>query len=83
MKLRDDLLKKLARTYEPQALITLKYKGKDAAFKTDSDGHPVLLFIGRRATDGTIKGERYVRTLIFDASGKAIKDHWELKGRAS
>lgn len=82
MKLRDDLLKKLARTYEPQAMVTLKYKGKDVAFKTNAAGHPVLLFIGRRATDGNITGERYVRTLIFDAAGKAIKDHWELKGRA-
>jgi len=33
--------------------------------------------------DGSIKGERYVRTLKHDKEGKIIKDHWELKGKAS
>jgi len=32
---------------------------------------------------GSIKGERYARTLKKDSQGNLIKDHWELKGKAS
>jgi hypothetical protein len=32
---------------------------------------------------GKIKGERYARTLKYDREGNLIKDHWELKGKAT
>lgn len=83
MKLSEGLLAKLGKTYEPSAMIQQQYNGKDLAFKTDADGRPILLFVGRRDEDGSIKGDRYARTLKTDREGKIIKDHWERKGKAS
>jgi hypothetical protein len=83
MKLNEELIKKLSNTFEPSGMQTLRYKGNDIAFKTDEDGNPVLLFIGKADENGTIKGSRYVRILVRDKKGILIKDHWELKGKAS
>lgn len=83
MKLQEDLIKKLGKTYEPSAMIDMRYKEKEISFKTNEEGNPVLLFIGKRGEDGSIKGERYVRTLKYDNTGNKIKDHWELKGKAT
>lgn len=68
--------------YAPDSMIEMKFKGLDLMFKTDSDGNPVTLFIGKKTAEFKIKGERYSRTLIADADGAVIKDHWDLKGRA-
>lgn len=83
MKLGEQLVQKLSKTYEPSTMIDMQYKGKDLSFKTDEDGNAVLLFIGKRNADGTIKGERYARTLKKDKNGLVIKDHWEMKGKAT
>jgi hypothetical protein len=83
MKLNEDLIKILSKKYEKSTLINTAYKQKDLAFKTDEEGNPVLLFIGQRAEDGSVKGERYARTLKRDREGKIFKDHWELKGKAT
>lgn len=83
MKLNEDLLKILSKTYTKSTVINSSYKRKDISFKTDEDGNPVLLFIGKRADDGSIKGERYARTLKRNKEGKIFKDHWELKGKAT
>lgn len=83
MKLGEQLEKILAKIYEPVSLVEMHYRGKDIAFKTDDDGNPVLLFIGRKNEEGRIKGERYVRTIKKDRNNVVIKDHWELKGKAS
>jgi hypothetical protein len=83
MSLGPGLLKLLRQRYEPSATIDLVYKGRDLTFRTDDQGNPVLVFIGKRDEHGKIKGERHARTLLFDASGTPVKDHWELKGRAS
>jgi hypothetical protein len=83
MKLSDDLQKKLGKTYEPSSVVDLKYKGYDLSFKTDEEGNAILLFIGKRTEQGTIKGERYARTLKRDREGKIFKDHWEMKGKAT
>lgn len=83
MKLNDDLIKKLSKKHEPSTLIHDSFRGKDIAFKTDADGNAIQLFVGRRSEDGTIRGERFVRTLKHDSSGNRIKDHWENKGKAS
>lgn len=83
MKLSEDLVKKLSKKYEPSTLIHDSFRGNDIAFKTDADGNAIQLFVGRLSDDGTIKGERFARTLKFDAQGNRIKDHWENKGKAS
>lgn len=83
MALSEDLQKKLGKIYEPSTMIEIKYKGYDLSFKTDDEGHAVLLFIGKKTEQGTIKGERYARTLKKDREGKVFKDHWELKGKAT
>ena len=83
MKIGDELRKKLSKTYEPSSMIDMEFKGNDLSFKTDAEGNPVLLFIGKRDETGIIKGERFSRTLKRDTNGQVIKDHWDLKGKAS
>jgi hypothetical protein len=83
MKLGDDLQKKLGKVYEPSAFIRMKFRGNDIAFKTDDKGNAVLLFLGKANAEGEIKGSRYARVLKYDTKGNKIKDHWELKGKAT
>ena len=83
MKLNDELQKKLSKIYEPSTMVEMKYKGYDLSFKTDEEGNAILLFMGKKTEQGTIKGERYARTLKRDREGKIFKDHWELKGKAT
>ena len=83
MKLSDDLIKKLAKKHEPSTMVHATFRGNDITFKTDADGNAIQLFFGKRREDGTIKGERYARTLKHDKDGRLFKDHWELKGKAS
>ena len=83
MKLSEDLQKKLSKVYEPSTMVEMKYKGYDLSFKTDEEGNAILLFIGKKTAQGTIKVERYARTLKKDREGKVFKDHWELKGKAT
>ncbi len=82
-KLNDKLIKKLHQKYEPDAMLEMRFKGYDIAFKTDEDGNPVQVFFGKKTEKGTIKGERYSRTLKKDKNGNIIKDHWDLKGKAT
>jgi hypothetical protein len=83
MKLGEELLKIVAKKYEPSTMVEVKFKGYDVSIKTDGDGNAILVFIGKKNEQGIIKGERYARTLKTDREGKRIKDHWELKGKAS
>ena len=83
MPLSEDLVKKLSKKYEPSSMVEMRFRGNDVAFKTDEEGNPVLLFMGRAGEDGTIRGDRYARTLKRDREGRVIKDHWERKGRAT
>lgn len=83
MVLSEDLQKKLGKTFESSSIVEMKYKGYDISFKTNEDGDAILLFIGKKTAQGTIKGERYSRTLKKDKEGKIFKDHWELKGKAT
>ena len=83
MALSEDLQKKLGKKYEPSAMLEMKYKGYDISFKTDEEGNAILLFIGKKTEQGSIRGERYARTLKKDREGKTFKDHWELKGKAT
>jgi hypothetical protein len=83
MNLGEDILKLLNQQYAPNAMVEKKYKNLDLAFKTDADGTPVLLFLGRKDSDGQIRGERYARRLKKAGDGRILKDHWDHKGRAT
>lgn len=83
MKLGPQLIQLLSKTYEPDSLINMKFKSYDIAFKTNSAGEATLLFLGKLDTNEQIKGLRYVRTLVKDQEGRILKDHWELKGKAT
>ncbi len=76
MKLGDELQKILRKKDEPSSTIDIKFKENDLTFKTDDEGNAILLFIGKRAENGIIKGERYARTLKKDREGRICKDHW-------
>ncbi|MDQ0639966.1 hypothetical protein QF042_003531 [Pedobacter sp. W3I1] len=82
MKLKDPILNVLGKQYEPSSLIETKFGRYDLAFRTDHEGRPILLFIGKKAENGKIAGERYARRLKIEG-GKTLKDHWEHKGKAS
>jgi len=82
MALKEPILKILAKTYEPGSLIDTKFGRYDLSFKTDEEGRPILLFIGTRSENGDIVGDRYSRRLKIE-DGKIVKDHWELKGKAT
>jgi hypothetical protein len=81
--LKEPILKVLNKTYEPLAMVELKFKRYDLAIKTDEQGRPILLFMGEKDVAGRIKGERYARRLVTDAEGKVVKDHWDHKGKAT
>lgn len=83
MRASEALRKILDKTYEPSAMINTTFKGNDLAFKTNDEGLPILLFVGKMNEQGNIKGERYARRLAKDSTGKVIKDHWERKGKAT
>jgi hypothetical protein len=81
MALSAHLQFKLKKRYEPSSVVSMKYKGNDISFKTDDEGNPVTLFIGKEIRDGVIKGERYTRVLRKNAQGETIRDHWDFKGK--
>ncbi|MDF3079125.1 MAG: hypothetical protein K0S09_3014 [Sphingobacteriaceae bacterium] len=83
MKFNDELLKLLNKKHEPDTMVDMRYKTYDLSFKTDKDGNAILLFMGKRTEQGTVKGERYARTLKYKPDGTILKDHWELKGNAT
>lgn len=83
MKPGPDLLKIINRLYEPSAMVSLQFKKYDLDLKTNEQGHAILMFIGQRNEQGLISGHRYARTLLMNKEGLIIKDHWELKGKAS
>ena len=83
MKLGENILKILNKTYEPSSMVETHFKNIDLAFKTDEEGRPVLLFMGKKDEHGNVKGERFARRLKAGNDGIIIKDHWEHKGKAN
>ena len=83
MSLSDDLIKKLNKKFEPSVTTQFRYRTNDIVVQSDNEGNAIRMFIGKADEGGTIKGDRYNRTLKKDREGKVIKDHWERKGRAS
>lgn len=75
MKIGTELLKILTKTYTPEEMISQRFGRYDLAFKTDEEGRPVILFIGKAVENGKIKGERFSRQL------QGGKDHWDNKGK--
>jgi hypothetical protein len=80
MKLGEEILKRINKKFEPSTMVKLKFKAYDIALKTDENGDAIQAFIGKEKENGNIKGERFTRTLIYDATGKMIKNHWDRKG---
>jgi hypothetical protein len=83
MKLGEGIIKLLSKQYDPDTMVQKTYKGNDLAFKTDSKGKPILLFIGKKQPEGNIKGERFARRYVTAGDGSVLKDHWDYKGKAS
>jgi hypothetical protein len=83
MKLGEGIIKLLSKRYDPDTMVEKTYKGNDLAFKTDSEGKPILLFIGERQAQGKIKGDRFARRHVTTDDGTVLKDHWDYKGKAS
>ena len=83
MPLGASFIKILSKQYEPSAFIERRFKNYDLGFKTDDEGNPIVLFLGKKNTEGNIIGERYARRLVKDKDGKIVKDHWDNKGPAS
>lgn len=81
MSIGADLKHTLSKKYQPSSMVHLHFRGNDLAVQTDKEGNPILVFIGRMDDNGKIRGQRYVRTLKSDPSGRVIKDHWDLKGK--
>ncbi|MDB5023977.1 MAG: hypothetical protein JWP78_1732 [Mucilaginibacter sp.] len=82
MALGEGILKLLNKEYPASTIRETRYRDLDLAFKTDKEGRPVLLFIGKKIAPGKIRGERYVRSIVNTSDGK-VKDHWEKKGKAT
>lgn len=83
MKIGKEFLKVVNKKYEPLAVIDTVMGKYDITLKSNSEGDPVLLFIGKRNSKGTITGERFSRTLKYNEAGQVIKDHWEKKGKST
>lgn len=83
MVLGAPIMKILSKSYEPETFIEQTFKRYDLGFKTDSEGRPILLFIGKKDENGAIKGERFARRLKHDQHGNVMKDHWEHKGKTT
>lgn len=80
--LREEIKKLMDKPYRASSIQETNYKGQDLAFKTDKEGRPVLLFIGKKIAPGKIRGERYVRNMVTTSDGR-VKGHWEKKGKAT
>jgi hypothetical protein len=83
MSLGAPILKILSKQYEPSSFVEKKFLRYDLGFKTDEEGNPIVLYMGTKDASGRIRGRRYARRLLKDASGKIIKDHWDDKGIVS
>ncbi len=82
MKIGARLQRLLDKVYPPDTKLEFQLDRTDVVFKTDGEGRPVLLFVGRKDENGNVKGERFARTLKTLPNGM-FKDHWENKGKAS
>lgn len=80
MELHEPIRKLLSKKYEPSSLIVTRCDCYDIAIKTDKEGDPMVLLMGRKDEKGQVKGERFARRLKQTLNGNIIKDRWEHKG---
>ncbi|MGF7214041.1 hypothetical protein GGR92_000181 [Spirosoma lacussanchae] len=80
-KIGDRLFRQLGKKYEPSTLVAFRFGRYDVATKTDGEGNPVLLFIGKADERGHIRGHQFTRRFLKDVNGVVRKDHWDYKGR--
>ena len=80
-KVGDKLATKLSKPFAPDTRIDDEFKGNDLTIFTNDNGDAMVLFIGERRPDGSIKGDRFARRLVRDENGKTVKNHWDYKGR--
>ncbi len=80
MELQEPIRKILNKKYQPSSLIVTRYERYDIAIKTDRDGDPMVLLMGRKDEKGHVRGERFTRRLKQTVDGNIIKDRWEHKG---
>lgn len=83
LKLGERLLKELNKKFAPDTSLQVKVGGFDIVLRTDELGHAIQAFVGKADAHGSIRGDRFARTLKYDREGKLIKDHWERKGKAT
>ncbi|PRY15624.1 hypothetical protein CLV24_102246 [Pontibacter ummariensis] len=84
MPLNEKIEKVLNKVYQPKERYDTTLLKKDVTYITNELGEPVTLFIGKRNEDGSIAGERYVRTIVREPNSNVIrKSHWDLKGKVS
>lgn len=83
MKLGEEILKHLNKLYAPSKTEQIRFKSYDIIIRTNEAGEAIQAFVGKFTDGGTIKGDRYARTLKYNRNGIKIKDHWERKGKAS
>ena len=83
MELKEPILKILNKVYEPSIMFETTFKNYDLAIKTDDEGRPIMLFMGKKSPSGLVKGDRFARRLKQNQQGEIIKDHWEHKGKAT
>lgn len=72
---------KLAKKYAANATFHERFGNQDITYLTDDQGQVVQLYLGKRKDDGNIKGERFSRRIVKDASGKILRTHWDRMGK--
>ena len=83
MELQESIRKILSKKYKPSSVIETRHERYDIAIKTDREGDPMVLLMGRKDEKGHIRGERFTRRLKQTLNGNIIKDRWEHKGQTS
>ena len=83
MSLGTPILKILNKKYEADSFIERKFLRYDLGFRTDNEGNPIIVFVGKKDSSGKIKGRRYARRLVKNAEGETVRDHWDDKGPAA
>jgi hypothetical protein len=78
--LGEGVKKLLEKEYPASSINETTYRGQDIAFKTNAEGRPVLVFIGKKVAPGKIRGQRYIRSTVTTSDGH-VKDHWEKKDK--
>ncbi|MFD1769928.1 hypothetical protein [Sphingobacterium suaedae] len=83
MPLKERIINFLHKTYTPSSTIDAHFGRYELQFRTDVEGRPVCLFIGKKNNLGRIIGEQYHRRTTYDQKGRIVKDHWDNQGKVT